>query len=161
MRARSRLQSVLFALLVALLAVFLVSCFARIAGGMFAVNGQPRLVWFLWRGSFEVTWSGDGYPTGLVTEAVHSDFANTPLWTPYVVSNPVGISRVRVGTPLLYPITVAYCVFVLVRFRDWRRAKRHAAAGACMKCEYPLSDEMTRCPECGTHPSSPASGARP
>jgi hypothetical protein len=159
MRSASRLQRVLFAILIAFVLVFIVSCIARVAGGAFEVNDHPRLVWFLWRGSFEVMWSDDRYPTDLVTQLVHSDFAKTPLWTPYVDSNPLGMSMFWVGTPLLYPIAVAYCVFVLVRFRDWRRTKR-IAHGGCRACGYPLSAGMERCPECGTQRSSPASGAR-
>jgi len=159
MRARSRLQSVLLVLLIALTVVLVVSCAARIAGAAFPSKGGPRLGWMIWFGSFEVLWKSDGLLRDQLRLMVFSP--QLPLiyyFKPLVITGTLGPGTIIIAVPLIYPVAIAYLAFIAARFRDWRRMKQFLAKGcACDACGYPLSDGMERCPECGKDRASTAS----
>jgi hypothetical protein len=141
---------VLWAILIVLMLALFLSCGVRIGGAAFPSIGGPRLGWMLWFGSFEVIWKGDGILRDQLRQLIRAP--QLPLiyyFKPLVRTGTLGPGTVVVAVPLVYPVVLTYAAFVAVCFRDWRKTMR-IARGGCRACGYPLSDGMTRCPECGT-----------
>lgn len=140
---RAILIASLFCLL-ACVVMWILSCFTRLTVGFY---GHSLILdygsaWILWRPGqtcIDAWWNVD------TVVPIGRDFRTYGFILPVFKGRPRGVD---ITLPLWVPTLVASLPAILVA----AHARRLRRRGACAKCCYDLTGNVTgRCPECGTH----------